>query len=103
MLEDLAKRFDDHLAIEASWQQGDNQAFGTWLHRFAARDISRPTLIKALEAVGAQEAISECGGGSDAVHWFHLGRFIIGLPNHGTDGWIIPDSCLAEMPNVIIS
>lgn len=103
MLEDLAERFDDHLAIDVGWQQGDNQAFGAWLKQFAAPQIARPALIKALEAAGVQAAISKCGGGSDVVYWFDMGKIVMGLPNHGTDGWIIPASCLAEMPDVIIS
>ena len=99
----LAEMVDLMVDIRCDWATGDCTAFSNWLAQFVHPDteglvkrLANPTTD--LETI--EVAISDCGGGSDAIRWYEIEGLIIGVCSMGAEGWVLTEAALATMPAI---
>ena len=109
----IARQADEAVAVGAGWATADRSSLGEFEVWWDECAVSREAFDRALAADGVDDrrdfpeynarnvrvrAVSECGGGSEAIHWFELsGGDFLGVDVWDTLHWHVPSGDLVPV------
>jgi hypothetical protein len=90
----LAKIYDEAVGVGSGWAEGRADTFNAWVESYFCEDS-----IPWEHLPEFAYAESQCGGGSEGVHWYVLGDRVLGALTVGGHYRIAVDD-LRQMPRV---
>lgn len=97
----LAQRYEADQIVRCGWATGDNAAFAAWIESYWHDDDAARSAWHAHQAGTyrpAPDAVSECGGGSEAVYWYVDDDAAYGYPTAHAGRYGVPLD--VEMPDI---